>query len=457
MSNAMKRIFILCLFLLLVGCVPTPDHEVVVNRADGSLLEAVLSTATPDTSIDTPIKETELHEKSPCSNGLNSFYGEKWNEKIEDGNRQFIINTEFEYTDANCPVYIAERGYFDVAKANEIVKIIAPNAINMRDFSLTKDEIKSNLEAAIRGHWVDNGSGEGHFESYPGQDEEIAYWSELWKSTDDSSGWGDFRNIDSIPVKVRYLCEDGHIVYLSIKERNLSCGIDTSIYAVVQPESWVIAGGARLNELPGTIIEKPSISMQEAKDIADKMVADLGVDYMDLASFEKARMVDGMNAEILSTGWQLTYTFSKDAYLAVDYAQIKESYVISDEDSYSIPWKMEYIMIYIDDNGVRRLYWNEPIKILSCVNDNASVMDASDMMSCIRNRLRYCTIYPCTITVKRIILAGYMTRVPNKQDESYIMPTWVVLYTVNNGMDLTDDITYFLAINAIDGSSVSMQ
>lgn len=153
----MKRILIIAFIPLLIlstlACQPTPAEEIVVNKGDGVLEEAIASTPAPT------MKATEITQ---------------WTETYALTNLTVHIDAEIALPDlTQYPVYMLEKSSFTVARINQAVDFFTKGATGMRETSDTLEELQELWLAAKRGCYAGDGMSD-EWLPYEGQEEEIA-------------------------------------------------------------------------------------------------------------------------------------------------------------------------------------------------------------------------------------------------------------------------------------------
>ena len=442
MKRATKRwiVLILVILLLLTACQPTPEKEPIVNKGDAKF-EIKLQT-TPK------ILEQPAQLKLP----------ETWSETISIGDSNVMFDASVECPVDYFPVYEAEKDAFTPEQMNGLLAVLAPDAEKMRPTGISAEEIHENLEAAIRGWWYEDGTGEGYYGPYEGQEEDIAHWQAMLAKA--SEGTTPFAPFEKMPIRQTILCASGKRLCVYAYENSWSINIDLGHSAVLQWERLVASGGAIGNEPIGTKIGEVHITPEQAKAQATKMLQTMGLTDAKIAAVEKARMVNALTEEVVARGYQVMISRGDGGYAPFDTLTL--SYSIAqyhDAYAYQEPWFPERIQMFVDEQGVRNIARMWPLRIVRTVNENVELLPFDEVQELFRKRFRQefrWSEMPGTIRVDRVALVGAMVRVKNDPDRVWIVPAWLCEFTTQVGGMPEDTDRYAIAINAIDGTNVDV-
>ena len=155
MWNCAAALALLCACAVAAGCQPTPEEEVVANRLDGTLEQAIVSTPAPEGEYAAP---------------------ERWEETLElrGWTVRFDVPVEVPEADRR-PVLTLENASFDAARCVELTELFFGGPVEMRESQYSYDEILEDLQYAQRGYLqFDDLTGEISYGPYEGQEEDIA-------------------------------------------------------------------------------------------------------------------------------------------------------------------------------------------------------------------------------------------------------------------------------------------
>ena len=232
----MKRMFLCCILnisfiLFCVGCQPTPDIPIVVNKNDGKLEEIINTTpeATPQETKQTlniePWKETYTLPTVVCN-----------------------IEPEIIVPENNVfPVLKIQQSDFTVDIANGLLSYFSKDAVGVRQTSDTKEELMEKLILAKRGCYVldDNG---GRFESYEGQEDDIKRLEDQIKNVSEETFDKISQESVQLPFKQTYLMADNTKKHIS-SDGSIFSSRDTKS-SVIQPEAWLLKTEKRFRGSP---------------------------------------------------------------------------------------------------------------------------------------------------------------------------------------------------------------
>ena len=331
--------------------------------------------------------------------------------------------------------------------------------MELREPAFGREEILYALQYVQQGKVVDEDpeTGEPIFGPYEGQEEDIARLQEQLASAGDESAH--FAPFESLPVRSTVLCADGRSITVYASANNWSLNIDPGQSAVMQGESLVASGGAMGDEPPGTQIGAVAITAEQAVERAREMLETIGFSGMQVASVEKARMVNAVTETVLANGYQIIPCRGDGGYAPFDPLLLGHSALqIYEQSAYRKDWRPERMQMFVDERGVRYVGRMFPLHVLRTVNENAALLPFARVQELLRNRFRHefrwTEVSGGTVTVKRVALVGALVRVKNDLERAYIVPTWLCEYTTDTGG--TPEQRYAIAVNAIDGTSVDV-
>ena len=438
-----QHMALLLAFLLLsalpLACQPTPEAEPVVNKSDGTL--EIKLQATPVSP-----EEAQAFAVPDC-----------WQETLEIGDSRVVFDAAVECPVTAFPVFEVEEASFTAQTVNEALARLAPDAERVWLAGTSSEELNEELAAAIRGWWYDDGLGGGHYGPYEGQEEDIArLQQQLANAVDESAPYAPF---ESLPVKHTVLCADGRSITVYAYDDCWAFTVDLGHAAIMQGESLVATGGMMGNEPPGTEIGEVSITPEQAVEQAQAMLETLGFAGMQVASLEKARMVNAVTAEVLTSGYQLILCRDDGGYAPFDSLSLSSfALQIHEAPAYQKAWRPERMQMFVDERGVRYVEQMYPIRVLRTVQENVELLPFARVQELLRNQFRHefrwTEVSGATVTVKRVALVGALVRVKNDLERAYIVPAWLCEYTTDTSA--APDQRYAIAVNAIDGTNVDV-
>ena len=132
-THVLKSLLALLVALaaLLSACQPTPAEEIIVNRGDGALEEAIAATAVPAARYEAP---------------------QRWEETFEVRGQTVRIDMPVEVADASeYPVLTVQRAPFTAQRCVEAVEAYLGAAAWLRETEYSYEEILTDLRVAQRG------------------------------------------------------------------------------------------------------------------------------------------------------------------------------------------------------------------------------------------------------------------------------------------------------------------
>lgn len=439
----MKRILsVLLLAPLLVSCLacqPTPEEEIVNNRADGALAKAIDAESVASYTLEAP---------------------EKWEETFEVRDQPVKIAAEVLVpdTDTYPVVTIAEK---DLAEedAADFFKALFGEQVEVRQQLRSYDELLEDILLAERGRYRGEDEDTGEI-LYERDEEEIAELKNLLAETPTEDTYEVMGKTFPIGAERALRDTDGNTWY-GLYSDGLLTVCDTR-GGLIQLESWVLQGDAMPGE-ESHALENIQISQEEAIQVADAWMEKLGLEDFSLGLCDRARMVkSGGSYEVTGEGYCLTYVrdiggavpFYYDSYMETSGLKLEK-----EEDNYAPGWQQEHIEIFVTEKGMQCLSWGGQKEVVETANENVQLLSFEEIQDCVRNIISY-SLNPAwfagmddALLITKMVLTTSIQRVADQGEEAYMAPTWAVLMTTENNEAHHID-TGVLLISAIDGSIV---
>lgn len=448
---------VLLLAGILSGCQPTPEKEPVVNRNDGRLEAIVAASPVPQKEHTT---EGEKKTTTATQNAtLRAFINAEWEGSFTYGDLTIEVNTMFEVGDGSaCAVREAAKKRIDPNWVNAFIEPFIADAVEMTGVEITLEEAEGYLESAMRGSLVEV-DGKSWYEPYEGQEDDIAYWAKKCQEIREkgSPEWVKVVSVAKMPHNCYYRTDTGFMYRVGATERYASISFNMDRLAVVQNESAVAKGEMIENEPPGTTITAEGTSQKEAEALALEAIKKIGLDNLQISSVQRARAIKGNR--ILFTGWIIFFELGGEAYLPAEYSTLPElpSLHTEEEESYSIPWGLEYAYVFVDGKGnLRKIYVQDPVEFGGILNENVALLGKDEMQERIVKQLHMlCASNGGKVRIERVLLSGLLIQRPNS-NTVWQVPSWVVHFTYDDGVAFNNE-TFLLAMNAIDGSVIHLK
>ncbi len=436
--------------LLIFTCFTTACQPVKSEPASSIAdveIQEVSAAAAPAEPEPTPAPEPEVNPNE----GYGSF--PDWVETYSLPNMNVDINAKIVTPETDMfPVYKVKKRTFDDETLRKMLDYFAGDAVGVRDFSYTEDELKEQLAATKK---------------YKASKEEIDRIKEELKNVKPEA----FSQVTAdTPLTGRhiYLMNNDDKVYCSIyHDTDSSDEIYISKYSfqyAIQPERWIRDGGPdRIIKPMDEAFDSMKISEEEVRDQAAKVISDLGFDYMGVATSERAIVVNGDTDDIMSGGWLVTIARKDGNSIPINNDGAKPSNMFA-EDEFAERWFDESLRIYVDDGGVQSFSWENTIDITEVTEDNATLMPFDDVKQKIKENMEgefSKEVYQQSvfgergIKINQIVLANVVVPVSDELDYQMLVPAWLVYYKEIPPNRFDD--TYVFAVNAIDGTPINFR
>ena len=432
---------------MVVACQPTPDEEVIVNRAEGTLEQAICATPEKPYQYEAP---------------------DHWEETMAVRDHSIMIDADVEVPDTDeFPTYTLRKSYFDRQTCIDTLTAVYGEAAMLREQLYSYDEVLTDLQNVEKGMLTgfDEDTGELIWQPYEGQEEEAAELRQLLTELDANDTFVPLAtsNLD-FPVIDRVIqFEDGQKAYIYCTDSFFRIKRDRSFN--IQLENWVLQGDATPGE-QGHSLENIQISEQDAIANGNQAIKRLGLDdNMALASSRRARATESYTYRVIGEGYLLTYVPTPVGAIPFDYRNYTDSNVLfftQKQDAYAEYLPQEWIEIFVTEDGVLSFAWGDPKEIVNTANSNVKLLAFDQIQQSIRNLITYgISGYEQVanddfgaLLISRITLGASIQQVPDQGDEAFLVPTWMVTLTTETDQSQNIDLAV-LMINALDGTYVN--
>ncbi len=448
----MKRILILLLSLiLLLACVPTPDEEAIVNRADG-LLEQALSV---------PRSETYRYEAPP-----------RWTETISMKNLEIMIDADIALPDCDTyPVQTIRRHTFTGEDVCNLLNAAFQGPFELRENRYSMQELEEDIRMELRGNAVDwdDETGEVTWQPLAEDTEALIELKEKMAQCPSEDTF--------VPLKPNLLTHrrepyavraaDGTMLYVTFRKDTIA--VLPSRLGDIQDETVVWQGGY-IGEPWHQTIDHIVVSEDEAQHACEAFLnrANLSAQF-GVGMCSKGRsirpIVEEPYYEVLSEGYILHIARNGGGY--IPYPQgggvlmedsLSAMVEKTTEENFMRQWHMDWMEVYVSEHGIEGVCWFDPNEYVMNANENVQLMPFEEIQTRIRYDLRFSYAWSdensrgiSELHVKKIVLSCAISQLANNPDEAVLVPAWIVVYS-NNRKEKTRGHDSLMAINAIDGS-----
>lgn len=439
-------IILLMVFSLVSGCQPTPNQELIQNRTEEGL----------DTAISASAEESGPYQAP-----------DQWSETFTVRGQVVRIDTKIEVAnEKEQAVLTINQKEFDVQQAIDYLTAIYGKGCELRQSLYSYDEILTDLQNVMKGALVeiDDDTGEQIWEPYEGQQEEIDRLQQLLaESSPDDNYISLTKENLAFPVSDRVIrAPNGNDIYMICNASSLNLRRYRSCN--IQLENWVMQGDA-IPEERGHTLENIKISEQQAAAIGDQILSALNLENdMVIAATQKARATESYTYRILGEGYLLTYVSCANGCMPFCYEQYSDSssfYFPQDEEEYAARWPQERIEIFVTDEGAITFSWTYPKEVVRIDNANVKLLPFAQLQECIKKLISFGISGRNSgeadmgeILITRMVLGAAIQRIPDQNDEAYLIPTWMIEVTteLENRENIDPSI---LMVSALDGAYVN--
>ena len=471
----MKRIaYILTAFLfLLCACQPTPEKEIVVNRADGTFEELIRITAAPQnealvtppadvagatprieapaaptakTTWDAqPIEWAESDDPMITKPSMSQAFPDHWEDTVETSYLPVKIDADIKTNGHPCPVRKVKKHTFTAEEVSRITEEILPQVTAVwNSLDIGKRQYARALQVITEQGMED--FAKQFYEQYRGgnlQEEDFV-------STDHVSLGSDRGQT--------YLCEGNVFAEVWFTENKLL--INRVKYAVPQAQESLKTIGYGDGE---PVYVNPPITQEQAEETAYRFLERLGMEGYTICARDKAGYYETLTKKEHSQGW-IFWLVKSDEYLPVEVTRHglgSGLFNFSGEGQYSVPWSGEEMILYVDETGVSSLSWSYPVDTVEIINPDVELMTFINLKRQIKQMLRaglswMTSEYPFEAVVREMTLSEYIVPVKDELQSAYLIPAWIcTVYLYNTNFPSNAPDTFYCIFNAIDGSPIS--
>ena len=440
-----KRIFAMAmtLALLLSACQPTPEKQIIVNKADTVYGQGPTEQTAPQSEAIQPYEAPALWQEEYALPGFTFHF-----------NAQVHIPQMTRF-----PVLSVAAKTLTPQDAQAMVADIVEHANSFSPNLKTKSDLTMELMYTKRGILNPDTM---EYESYPGQAQEIEALERRIAEAPEALPVYSIESFEvaELPVSLLFYTKDGATVEATILEQEAL--LNWQPHTILQPESWVVNGNELTGEPAGTLLEDISISQDAAIEFGERAIASNIFKNLGLIRIEKARLYNSAQKQAASQGWLLTYGRNDYGYLPMDMSSCSDPLAVS--NGYYSPLKTERMQIYVDEGGVKRIQWTYPWEIEEePLSKQVELLSFPDAQERIRQQLAYegswieddAPLFDLDQTVYDLTLTYCLTPMQDDLDRAVLVPAWIGRYKLEVEAD-NPSLTYsIIAINAIDGSRVT--
>ncbi len=429
---------ILCL-LFLAACVPTPDEEAVVNRADGAFKEAIAAA---------PV-EAYVYEAPP-----------RWDETFVPRNREIRFSANIEVPTAEqFPIVTVRQHRLTADDVVSFLRSFCPGDWSIRENELSREELTEDLKKASNMYLGENDdTGET---IYGANEEEMQRIQKLIEQAPAEDTFSPLSEqsisfpVSNIPIRN----SKGEIWYLyaASKETKSCLFLNRRRDSAIYPENWVMQTDSPVY-YPGGL-GGIKVSSQNAVATGDAVIAALGLSDYRLAEMKKAVEVQTGSSMEYSRGYLLYYVPALEGTVPCCFAESASPDFlqhIEGEATYAPTWRPEYAELYITEDGLVSLNWWAPKEHVMTANENVRLLPFDEIQGSVKKLLEYGLgdFEGSPVLVKRMVLSTSVAQILNQGDEAFFVPTWVIFLTTEQDEALCFEPRVLL-INAIDGTYIA--
>lgn len=441
----------LSLLFTALACQPTPEKDIVVNKNEGVLEDAIADSPVPPLSL-----TTQTH----------------WSESFDAHRIPCVIDAEIVLPQMReFPVLSLNRSTISKEKINRMAQYFTQGNTGRRKTEATLEDLQLEWQQAQRGAYTFYDDGSYGWEPYEGQKEDIARLEQEMQNLQPAV-FMPMEEDDDFVGDYTYAMPDGSSVQAELYHSSMYVLVNGNQHSMVQPESWIFLNGGMPGEDYGTTVEGITVRLEDAQNLALSLLTELGVaEEMGLAIVEPARIINYIAYEIQSVGYQFVFTRHVGDAQAMDldgrdYGGGLIDFVWESEEAFSAHWDMERLTVYVDETGIREVDWCYPLSA-SELNPGVALLPFEEIQEQIKQMANVGVQesgyrlnkegYSCYILIDKILLTYVMTPEKDSPGSQLFVPAWVIFHKWFLSTPTMTDAPMgegIFALNAIDGSVI---
>lgn len=430
------RALALLIAVLLIGCRPTPEKEIVINRSDDLAGQRISASAAPASA-------------DPVT------FPKRWTESLRAADATLSIDAEIVTSGQQTfPVRTVKRIDFPLDALQRLSDFFFPDVVSWHEgFAFTREDFDAGIAGALR-----LGEALGiDLSDY------LQYLSERRKATalsDDDYHASERFEVASLPCVAEILLQDGHKASIFVSGRDAE--FHRYAWAGIHDKKTVELDGSFDGDPTRTIV--PSLSLEEAVSVAEAFFEQVQLPDFQLCEQTEARYIDCLSSEERSTGWQMKFVRSYE-YAPFNVSE-RDGDLWHGEVPFNLGWASERLELYVSDRGVEHLLWLNPLEVTGVANENVSLLPFSELQSTARNLIRLWLAgkqFSLPTVLTKMVLSTSVQPVKDSRDEAYLMPVWVFVISVypvdfeTQKPDFSRELSPLVfGLNAIDGTRQNM-
>ena len=429
----MKRIMPLLFALLLAAaCVPTPDVEPIVSHAE----------------VDT---ETQLNNTPQSAPTERITFPPYWTDEIRTEIWTVPIRADVITSGQQTyPVRTVARCPFTAEETARLGNRFFAKVSGMREgFRHSASEYGVALQNA-----VDLGRS--------------AIAENLQKEMTAGGLAGDFTPVASLSlasVPADYSVEtDRGVGSLSVRDDTLL--LQDAVDGTLLFREYLEEEGPYEGAKPRTI--HPGISQSDAIETAQRFLEDAEIPGFSAVEAREALYFDDFYSQTISEGYLVELVRVYEYVpLSAERTQTPGGPMQFERQDVSAPWYSESIRLYVSDQGVQMMRWNNPLEVTELRTENVGLMPFRDAVTAIKRTFTYGLPQPegagrfgYAMEITKLYLSCALVPKKDDPDHAYLLPAWYIRVDVHD-VDLRTNIpmlevvdTAYYGFSALDGSYI---
>jgi hypothetical protein len=409
------------------------------------------------------IYEIPVNDNSKvATNKIGTLY---WNDKIAMDQGTLKINALIDSpaTDHH-PIFLIKDHNFTKEDLDRAAVVLFPNIQGVLQNDISRAEIINELAEIRLGRFagIDSATGDPIYQTYSGQDQEIAQLEDLL---------GSMPNDTVLPVEKvdfseahsnKFLLSGNSLLYLDTNVNEIQVRKDRATEVITESR---ISKAAEPNLIWGSLIDDISITPPPSiESTINLLIGVLGPSGLVQVQSERALLIDAESNAAKTIGYYFVFARSiGDNNLVHIKAYNSNSQYYEQNNGSTMPPACNYetVGVFLDHSGIRYIEWKNAFDPIKIINPNVRLLAFSDVQRVICDTAISLVnqssgpLWGKDIVINRIALTNCIQPAQDISECAYLAPAWLVFATASSK---TDSATYdfIFAVSAIDGSPIPL-
>ena len=489
-----KVLIPLIIALIFLACQPTPTGDIVINKGEGVLEQRILearerdrkvaqaptnSAVTSPTMPDKSFDASDFPSSTPDTVIKDYEYPAHWHYFMELPNFQITIDTDVSVKGNRFPVTRLKETDFRKQEdsVSRLLTGLISDAQGMRDGVKSYEDYRAECDQIALGVFDFD---KGKYVPYSSEERKEAETqiADLAREMANARLENDFDAFLGFRTKpdteTTYRTGSGEIWYVTISETSFSA---TKGKTYPYPESRFINDPVQPGQPAPTPYQDIVISETDAVAAVETFLRSTLSDewsVMEAARAAVQKPFPNLEEGVLTDaqGFLITCSRKISGQNLFQPKSLGSARIQLEEALYSAPLKKEQLQIFVNEDGIYGLWWNDPLEVVEKLTEQIELLPFETIQNNVVENLKIGHSWaadhktraangelPPTRKGRVYEMELTYTIIQERNNSGYylMVPTWVISYQTENAMNSQYLVSpYYLAVNAIDGSRIQL-